>query len=120
MKNLKEYLNNILLERKEISQEDIDYLNDICDTEELENSIVFVLSENDFLDIVVKMVKADKYSNGHYTLEDRTDDWDEYDWDDDQQLLINYADENEGDIYELINDLGDFSQPVGLVVVVSK
>lgn len=118
MKSLKEYL--IDIDESKLEEEDIDYIKDICDTKELDDCTIMVLSDDNFLDIVEKMVKSDNYSNGHYELEERTDEYEEYDWDEDQQLLIDYTIENDGEIYELMNGIGDFSQPVGLVSIIRK
>ncbi len=115
MKTLSDYL----LE-SQIDQEDIKYLNDICDVEGITigntKYTIMVLSDYADTDIVVKQLKNDDFDS-RYVIETVTDDYDEYDWDEDQELLINYAIEHDDyEIYQIIEGTDSSSQPIGLVV----
>ena len=97
-------------------------LEDICEIEEInqdgEEYTIMVLSDYADADDVIKQIKNDDYDSP-YVLEDITSNWDEYDWDDDQELLINYAVEFEGhEIYQIMDGIGDFSQSIGIVVII--
>ena len=97
-------------------------LEDICEIEEInqdgEEYTIMVLSNYADADDVIKQIKNDDYDSP-YVLEDITSNWDEYDWDDDQELLINYAVEFEGhEIYQIMDGIGDFSQSIGIVVII--
>ena len=97
-------------------------LEDICEIEEInqdgEEYTIMVLSDYADADDIIKQIKNDDYDSP-YVLEDITSNWDEYDWDDDQELLINYAVEFEGhEIYQIMDGIGDFSKSIGIVVII--
>ena len=80
-------------------------------------TVLGYVDENSF-NIAVKMIETDDYNYGHYELEDIASDYDCYDWNEDEQLLVDYAIENDGYLFQMNNGIGDFSQPIGLIAVI--
>jgi hypothetical protein len=75
-----------------------------------------ILYDDIYWDIVDKMLSTDTESFGHYWLED-IDDAECYDWNDEQEDLINEAKIQGADICLLMNSLGDFEQSLGLICI---
>lgn len=72
-------------------------------------------------EIVVRMWKTDKDSYGDYSREYvDEDEIDNYDWDDEDQDLIDKAKDENGEVYIIKSGVGEFEQPIGVVIELKK
>ena len=71
--------------------------------------------------MIVEFVKSGSYGNGNYELKDITAEYDCYDYEDDEQEMIEQAIKEIGvdwiDFYMLVDIFGDCKQNLGLVLV---
>lgn len=88
---------------------------------ELENCTIESKFDEKTHNMIVEFVKTGSYGNGNYVLEDINEDYDCYDFEDDEQEMIDQVIEKIGlhhiDFYMLVDIFSDFKQNLGLVLV---
>ena len=100
-------LSKFIQEKLHISNYKQDILKNIAFIKDTKDCTILTLLDKDDLNkIVVKMVIDDNFDNGKYELKDITDEYDCYDYNENEQKLIDYALENDAGIYNLMNERG--------------